>query len=286
MKRVDLFCYKHPRFGINNLMMIICIGNIAVWLFSAMDTTGMLRELLAFSPYHILRGQIWRLVTFVFLPLYSSPFSLLISLYFYYFIGSTLERQWGAGRFTIYYLCGMLLQVVYGFIIYFVRGISYSMTANYINLSMFFAFATLYPDNVVLLFFIIPIKVKWLAWADAALFAVDILGSLFRLDFLGALLPVIALLNFLVFFWSDLTGTIRYHRSRARHQNSYQTIHFKSAVKQQEKKAREQGYHHKCCVCGRTDTEYPNLQFRYCSRCAGYHCFCEDHIFNHVHFTE
>ncbi len=76
MKRVDLFCYKHPRFGINNLMMIICIGNIAVWLFSAMDTTGMLRELLAFSPYHILRGQIWRLVTFVFLPLYSSPFSL------------------------------------------------------------------------------------------------------------------------------------------------------------------------------------------------------------------
>ena len=124
MKRVDLFCYKHPRFGINNLMMIICIGNIAVWLFSAMDTTGMLRELLAFSPYHILRGQIWRLVTFVFLPLYSSPFSLLISLYFYYFIGSTLERQWGAGRFTIYYLCGMLLQVVYGFIIYFVRGIS------------------------------------------------------------------------------------------------------------------------------------------------------------------
>ena len=208
MKRVDLFCYKHPRFGINNLMMIICIANIAVWLFSAMDTTGLLVNLLTFSPYHILRGQIWRLVTFVFVPMYSSPFSLLISLYFYYFIGSTLERQWGTGRFTIYYLCGMLLQVVYGFIIYFVRGISYSMTANYINLSMFFAFATLYPDNVVLLFFIIPIKMKWLAVLDALYFVYAIFSNLGAGMGLMSFLPLVAILNYFLFCGDMLFGSV------------------------------------------------------------------------------
>ncbi|MEG1988167.1 MAG: hypothetical protein RR035_03205, partial [Oscillibacter sp.] len=122
--------------------------------------------------------------------------------------------------------------------------------------------------------------------ADAALFAVDILGSAFRLDLLGALLPVVALLNFLVFFWSNISDEVRYRRGLAAHKNSHQTVQFKSAVKQQAKKAQEQGYRHKCDVCGRTDTDSPDLQFRYCSRCEGYHCFCEEHIFNHVHFTE
>ena len=212
----------------------------------------------------MLHGEIWRIITFIFVPNNFSPFALILSLYFYYFIGNLLEQQWGTPKFNLYYFSGVVLTILTSVIATLATGVSQTvMGTYYVNMSMFLAFAALYPDMQVLLFFIIPIKVKWLAWADAALFAVDILGSLFRLDFLGALLPVIALLNFLVFF-----------------------IHFKSAVKQQEKKAREQGYHHKCCVCGRTDTEYPNLQFRYCSRCAGYHCFCEDHIFNHVHFTE
>ncbi len=283
---VDRFARSHPRFGIPNLMKVLVIGNIIVYFLARFSSWSAL-SFLAFDPAAVLHGEIWRIITFIFVPNNFSPFALILSLYFYYFIGNLLEQQWGTPKFNLYYFSGVVLTILTSVIATLATGVSQTvMGTYYVNMSMFLAFAALYPDMQVLLFFIIPIKVKWLAWADAALFAVDILGSLFRLDFLGALLPVIALLNFLVFFWSDLTGTIRYHRSRARHQNSYQTIHFKSAVKQQEKKAREQGYHHKCCVCGRTDTEYPNLQFRYCSRCAGYHCFCEDHIFNHVHFTE
>ena len=129
-------------------------------------------------------------------------------------------------------------------------------------------------------------KVKWLAWIDAAFFALSVLSSLMRLDFLNALLPVVALLNFFVFFWTNIADEIDYRRGRARHQTSHQTIHFKSAVRQQRKKEAERGYRHKCEVCGRTDADYPDLEFRYCSRCAGYHCFCQDHIFNHEHFTE
>lgn len=282
MKRVDLFCYKHPRFGINNLMMIICIANIAVWLFSAMDTTGLLINLLTFSPYHILRGQIWRLVTFVFVPMYSSPFSLLISLYFYYFIGSTLERQWGTGRFTIYYLCGILLQVIYGFIIYLTTGINYGMSANYINLSMFFAFATLYPDNVVLLFFIIPIKMKWLAVIDALYFAYSIFSNLGAGMGLMSFLPLIAILNYFLFCGDMLFGSVL-PRGRQQRKN---TVDFKREVHRIKYEQRNKNYTRKCEVCGRTDTDYPDLEFRYCSRCAGYHCFCQDHINNHIHFTE
>ena len=116
MKKIDMFCYRHPRFGVRNLMLIIVIGTAAVWLLSMMDRSGQLLGLLSFSPTAILHGQIWRLVTFVFVPT-NSGIWLLISLYFYYFVGSVLEREWGAGRFTIFYLSGMLLSIVYGFIV-------------------------------------------------------------------------------------------------------------------------------------------------------------------------
>ena len=102
MSYIDRFCYKHPRFGIPNLMMLIVIGNGAVWLLSAMDATGLLQYNLAFSATAILRGEIWRLVTFILVP-QGGGFLFLLMLYFYYFIGSTLEREWGTGRFTIYY---------------------------------------------------------------------------------------------------------------------------------------------------------------------------------------
>lgn len=284
---VDRFALNHPRFGIPNLMKFLVIGNVIVYFLIRFSSYGAL-SFLAFDFQRVLHGELWRLVTFIFVPENSiSPFGLILSLYFYYFIGNLLEREWGTPKFNLYYFSGVVLTILTAVIASLASGRSQAvMGTYYVNMSMFLAFAALYPNMQVLLFFIIPVKVKWLAWADMALFAVDILRSVFDLDLLGALLPVIALLNFLVFFWTDLTGSLRYHRDRARHQNSHQTIQFKSAVRQQEKKAREQGYHHKCSVCGRTDTEFPDLQFRYCSRCAGYHCFCEDHIFNHVHFTE
>jgi membrane associated rhomboid family serine protease len=166
MNHIDKFCYKHPRFGIPNLMLFIVIGNGIVWLFSAMDTTGLLECNLAFSARQILQGQVWRLLTFVLVP-QSSGFWLLIMLYFYYFIGSTLEREWGSGRFTIYYLAGMFLTALYGFITYFVTGESYAITASYINLSMFFAFATLFPETQFCCIYH-PHQMKWLAILNAA----------------------------------------------------------------------------------------------------------------------
>ena len=127
----------------------------------------------------------------------SSGLLTLIFLYFYYFIGSTMEREWGQAKFNLYFLSGMLFTIIYSFVVYFATGKSpdpYSV-AEYIYLSMFFTFATYYPDVQVLLFFVIPVKIKWLAWVDAAFF----LYSVFRLPFPNSLLPIVAVLNYLLF---------------------------------------------------------------------------------------
>ena len=218
-------------------------------------------------------------------------FFLVISLYFYYMIGSVLEREWGTAKFNVFYGLGVVLNIVVGFVLYAVSAsaypaglLGYLVTADmtYVNMSLFFAFATLYPDMRVLLFFIIPIKIKWLAWIDAALFAWSILSSLFGVftaglaALPGVVLPLVAILNYFIFFWDNflqLFGRVKYRTSR-------QTINFKQATK---KAQQQKGYIHKCAVCGKTDTDYPNEEFRYCSKCNGYYCYCSEHIHNHVH---
>ncbi len=274
-RALDRFCYKHPNFGIPNLMRFIVFGNVIVFVLFIMNS--QIVGLLSFSPALILRGQIWRIITFLFVPNTFSPLWLLISLYFYYFIGNTLEREWGTAKFTIFYFSGTVLTAIFVLIAYLVSGYSYSVYGTYyVNLSMFFAFATLYPNFQVLLFFLIPVKMKWLAYLDAALFLFSILGALLRGNIIAALVPLIAILNYLIYFFDDLSSflghTKRYY--------SRQTLNFKKAAQQKQK---QKGYLHKCTVCGRTDTDYPNLEFRYCSRCNGYYCYCMDHINDHVH---
>lgn len=286
---VDRFAYNHPRFGIPNLMKFIVFGNVLVYLLTVFAGYNAV-SFLEFNWLAIRSGELWRLVTFIFMPGYTSlrdAIWLFFFLYLYYMIGTTLEREWGTAKFNLYYLSGAVLTVIVGIIMALATGHNiYISGADYVNLSMFFAFAMLYPETRFLIFYIIPVKVKWLAWLDAAVFALSVLRSLLRLDLIGALLPIIALLNFFVFFWTNISDEISYRRERSKHQSSHQTIQFKSAVRQQRKKEAAQGYRHKCSVCGRTDTDFPDLEFRYCSRCAGYHCFCLDHINNHVHFTE
>ena len=279
---VDRFCARHPRFGVPNLMRYVVIGNVVVYFLMMLtrNTDANALDFLAFHLDGLLHGEIWRVITFIFVPNTSGAFLLLIALYFYYWIGSTLERQWGTAKFNLYYFSGVLLTVIGTVLASLISGTNYTIAGTeYVNLSMFLAFALLFPDTQVLLFFIIPIKMKWLAMIDGVLFAVEIISSLTAGYWAGVVLPIVALLNFFAFIYPE----VHYFAERKKHQHSRQTVHFKQAVKQQQQ---QRGFHHKCAVCGRTDTDYPDLQFRYCSKCAGYHCFCEDHIFTHVHFTE
>lgn len=270
--KIDRFCYKHPRFGINNLMLILVIGNCIVYLMDRVSN-GTLSPLLAFSRYYILHGQIWRLITFLIVPGTGSGIILFaLSMYFYWFIGSNLEREWGAGKFTIYYGVGVIAAIIVGLI----TGVA---STTYLNLSLFLAFATLYPNIRFLLMYIIPVKAKWLAWIDAALIAINFVSAILTLRIGTAILIIASLLNYLVFFWNDLMYYVR----RQRRSTSRSTMDFQRAT---QAKRDKNGYIHKCAVCGRTDTDYPNLEFRYCSKCAGYYCYCMDHINSHVHITE
>lgn len=270
--KIEEFCRKHPGFGIPNLMRYIVIANVVFWIMGAINP--VLMNYMLFNPALILRGQIWRLISFVFIPP-STGVLAFIAFYFYYWIGSTLEQQWGTGQFTIYFFTGVILTILYGFLIYFITGRSVSLSSTYIFLSMFFSFAALFPDMQVLFMFIIPVKMKYLALVDAGFFLLSVITTPFPEN----LLPVVAVLNFLIFCGGELKNLLPRRQSKS-------TINFKRESARIRREESQKLYTHKCAVCGRTDADYPNLEFRYCSRCVGYHCFCADHINNHIHFTE
>lgn len=266
---IDRFCAKHPRFGIPNLAMYIAVGQAIVGVLSLLPPLRGLPTLLSFSRYYILHGEFWRLLTFIFIPTSANPFYLLLGCYVVYWTGQMLEREWGTTKFTLFYLCGVAWSVLGGMLL----GV---ISIYYIHLSFFLVIATMYSEMQVLFMFVLPIKMKWLALLDVALILLEGLES-------GPFVILLALpsfINYFIFtwpFWSMKLGFVR-------RQADPQVINFKRARKQAEKKARETGgYMHKCAVCGLTDQDDPNMEFRYCSKCDGYYCYCANHINNHVH---
>ncbi len=284
---MERFLLRHPNFGIPNLTRIYIVGTAIVFIltmFSSASAVAFLR--LNFSA--VLRGEVWRLVTFLFVSGtgFGSGFGMFffaIYLYFCYFIGTTLERTWGTGRFTMYCLIGYVLTILSSALVYALTGSGYGADAGYLFASMFLAVATLYPENRVLLFYIIPIKMKYLAFIGLAWIALQVILSALRLNLLGVLLPIAGIFNYLLFFGETLMELVRGGAGRVRYRADPKVIRFRDA---QKKAQQRPSLERKCAVCGRTEESNPELTFRFCSKCAGYHCFCEDHIFSHVHFTE
>ncbi len=269
---IDRFCAKPPRFGIPNLMLYLVIAQAGVYLLDFVFR-GRLTYWLAFNRAAILQGQVWRLLSFVILPNAGSIFYLLLGCYFYYWIGTMLEREWGTAKFSLFYLCGVALSIVSGMILGYAD-------IYYVNLSIFLVIATLYGEMQVLLFFLIPVKMKWMALIDVALILVSVLQYAMRGSWVGALLPLASFVNYFVFTWPFWSAKLGIARRRA----DPQVINFKRAQREAQKHARATGgYHHKCAVCGVTDEDDPNMEFRYCSKCDGYYCYCMNHINNHVH---
>lgn len=278
MESVDRFCARHPKFAVPGLMRYMVGANIVLYLLQMFAGSGTL-QFLALEPAAVLRGEVWRIFTYVLFPT-SSGFWLLISCVFYYWLGEALERIWGSAKFTIYYLSGTVFTALGTILVYLIDGIPLQIYgASYVNSALFFAYALYHSDAMVRIYFIIPIKMKWVAWFEGATYLINAIRYIAS-GMLGmAILPAVALMNLFIFFSPELYRRADYVKAKHRPE----AIEFRKAAKEQKKR---RGYNHKCSVCGRTDTEYPNLQFRYCSKCKGYHCFCEDHIFNHVHYTE
>lgn len=276
-RNFERFCLRNRNKGIPNLMLYICIGNAVMYVISMVTRNYTLYNLLSFNRRLILQGQVWRLFTYPLTYLTSNILLMAISLLCYYSLGNAMERMWGTLKFNIFYLTGVVLMDIYAMI--------FNCSANvyYLNMSLFLGYATLFPDASFLLFFIIPVK----AWVLALFDLVIILLGVFSPPFTAAnLFPLIALGNYFLFFGKDVLNVIPLSwQSNARklfHKKSKQpkVIQFHVSQKPQEPK---QNYNHRCTVCGRTDVSNPELEFRYCSKCKGYYCYCQDHINNHVH---
>ena len=281
-RKFDRFCFRNRDKGIPNLMAWIGIGTAAVYLINSIDPSYALYFALRFDRAAILQGQIWRLITWPLTFSGTSLFMTLFAMLCYWSFGRSIERVWGSLRFNLFYLSGMVLLDLYCMIF---DGYA---TASYLNLSLVLAFATLFPDTHILLMYIIPIK----AWVLALFYLViTLLGCI--APFPDCLYPLIGFGNYFLFFGRDILRLIpvswqlnaRRAAKKAKNPKA-KTIPFNATGYQASHATVRAPYTHKCTICGRTDVDDPELEFRYCSRCKGYHCYCSEHISNHAHITE
>ena len=283
-KRFDRFCFQHRDKGIPNLMLYLSLGAGLTYLFSFATNNSILYYYLLFDRELILQGQIWRLFTYplTYGAMNTNLLLVAISLFCYYSIGRAMENIWGTLRFNLFYLSGVLMMDIYC-MVFGGRADVY-----YLNLSLFLAYATMFPNAQFLLFFIIPVK----AWIFALVDLVLVLAGLFTDPFPYNLFSVISIANYFLFFGKDVLNVIpmswqanarRLFRKKPKQQKA-KVVPFPNAGSYEATTASVKApYTHRCTVCGRTDVSDPDLEFRYCSRCNGYHCYCIDHINNHTH---
>ena len=275
---------KFGKYAISNLPLVLILCYVVGYVIQVIN--GNFLMYLTLDPYAILHGQIWRIFTWIIIPPSSLDIFTIIMLYFYYSIGSSLERTWGTWRYNVYLLSGMLFTVIGSFVWLGVQylmmgGMSGELAAYvsgmgsrffstyYINMSIFLAFAATFPNVQVLLMFVIPVKVKVMGIIYAVILAVEFIAA-------GSLVIRIAiassLLNFVIFFF-----TTRNHIHMSPKQVR-RRAEFRHEVRRNPRITK-----HKCAICGRTDEDDPMLEFRFCSKCNGNYEYCQQHLFTHTH---
>lgn len=311
-KKFERFCLRNRDKGIPNLMLYITIGNGIVLLMNMINGGTILYDLLCFDKNQILKGQVWRLVTYVFTQSGTSIIELLF-LYFFYMLGRHVELSMGTLKFNLFYFSGVILMDIFAMLFcpvipesintqgeyeYLINVLPvYYQMAYYLHLSLILTFATTHPDSQFMIFFIIPVK----AWVLALVYLVLEVISVINLSypvmyFPHNLFPLVGLMNYFLFFWTDLPNLLplswrvklkRRGRRKAT-RSGPKVVPFPGSAEPEEAapkqpKQDKKAWNHRCTVCGRTDVSNPELEFRYCSRCSGYHCYCEDHIRDHQH---
>ncbi|MFR5323258.1 MAG: hypothetical protein ACLTHH_03170 [Eubacterium sp.] len=291
MNFIDRLEKRYPNFGVSNLMIyVIAISGLGMLI--SMVNPYIYYQYLSLDFYQIFHhGQVWRLITFLLCPSAggsgsSGLFWFVIMAWVYYSIGSNLERIWGRFRFTLFYLSGIVMILVVTLAAYLIMGIVYpaqevgiwlgmQVTLEYVTESLFLAFALVFPDVQFLLFFIIPVKAKWLSIFYFALDAYQIIQGIMMKSYYPVALIVVSLINIFIFFFfaKGRPGMAAHARQTKR----------KAEFKQKMHESREKGPIHRCAICGRTELDAPELDFRYCSKCDGRYEYCSEHLFTHEH---
>lgn len=292
---------KFGRYAINNLIVYLLGGyGIGYLLYFGQRFTGVnYLDALRLEPYLIIHNlELWRLITWVIIPPERNPIFLLIMFFLYYQLGSMLERTWGTFKFNVYIFGGIILTGISAFVSYFVLyaqlGKEYFdllyQQANYIViggiistedvlLTIFLAFSVCFPEMQVLLYFVIPIKMKWMSIFYLVIIGYGIVTGILQGQWVTVIPVIASLLNFVIFYFSTKNMT-RFNPK---------DIHRRNEFKRQATPPRTQYRdgtpiaRHKCAVCGRTELTNPGLEFRFCSKCNGNYEYCSDHLFTHNH---
>jgi hypothetical protein len=280
---------KFGKYAVRNLSLVL-IACYVIGYAIQIIAPGIM-QFLTLNPHAILQGQVWRLVTWVLIPPSSLDLVTIIMLMFYYSVGSSLERVWGTYRYNVYLFSGMMFTIIGSFLAYgiyaavsaagglaisdsFMLSASTLFSTYYINMSIFLAYAATFPNAMVLLMFIIPVKMKWMGIAYVILLGVQMLSGtgIPVFDIFYRIALVASLLNFVI-FWLTSRGKLAISPAQAKRRHE-----FHSEVKKSMRVTR-----HKCAICGRTEDSDPSLEFRFCSKCNGNYEYCQEHLFTHEH---
>lgn len=269
---------KFGRYAIPHLTTYIIITYVIGYLLNYAFPSAL--GYMTLDPYMIIfHGQVWRLVSWLLIPPSSLDIFTVIMLFFYYSIGSSLERAWGDFRYNVYIFFGIIMTIIGAFLLFVFTGFSYfgiyglSFSTYYISLSIFLGFAMSFPDMQVMLYFLIPIKMKYMAVVYVVIVAIDF----FRGSIVTKVAIVFSLASVIIFFF----GTRNYSRYNPRERK--RKNEFRKAMSKGKAQGYANGAKHKCAVCGRTELDSPELEFRYCSKCNGNYEYCQNHLFTHEH---
>lgn len=264
--------------AIPNLTIVLIVGMTAAYLVSVFNPE--IGALMEFRPKAVLQGEIWRLVTFLFIPGIGggiNPVSLLffvLYMMFLHLMGSALESTWGTVRYNVFVWISYLSSIFASVLAGAVFGEDAAGTNLFLYESIFLAFAWLFPDFEIMLFFILPVKVKWLALLAVVQLSIQFLAGLATFTSTGWLDCVLILastVNLSIFLGRDIANHLRNRNQRML--RSFSEANRKPTAR------------HTCIVCGATDLTHPDREFRYCTQCQGTPAYCDQHLAGHQHLT-
>ena len=265
---------KFGRFAIKNLMLyliILYVGGYALVYFRP----GFYEAYLSLNWEMILKGEVWRLVTYIMYPPSTQILWFLLECFIFWSLGSNLEKLWGTFYFNLYVYIGLLANVVMSLLVYLIGHRILLLRADNLFMSFLLAFAMTVPDMTFYLYMILPVKAKYLAVFYLIIMALELILG----DWTLRCSVIASLVNVAVFFIFIRKPILRVKQFVRRSQ-------FQQNIRAAEPVVKNGGARHRCAVCGRTELDDPNLEFRFCSKCAGGREYCMDHLYTHVHVTD
>lgn len=273
---------KFGKYAIRNLSLYIVMGYVTGYLLLMFAPKVL--SFIVLNPALVMKGEVWRLVTWIITPPTSPSFFTFVMLLFYFSMGNMLERTIGTFLYNVYMFGGMLITAVGIMLVYIVceyvlhvpagidiLGFSYYVVSTYyICLSIYLALAICYPDMTILYAMILPVKMKYML-----VFELLILGYYFYYTptILGRANILLSVVSFGIFYLST-KNLRRFSPKQIKRRKSY---------KEQIRVNKVENVIHRCVICGMTDKDAPDMQFRYCSKCTGNKEYCQNHLFTHTH---